>query len=55
METMKRVSILVLVFAARFFGPLESTVAAMVLIPFSGLIVPMRICRHLIKDAITGP
>lgn len=40
-------SVLVLVFAARFFGPLESTVAAMYLIPFYGLIVPMRIFQHL--------
>jgi len=48
-------SVLVLVFAARFFGPLESTVAAMYLIPFYGLIVPMRIFQHLRKDAITGP
>jgi len=55
MKAMKSVSILVLVFAARFFGPLESTVAAMYLIPFYGLIVPMRIFQHLRKDAITGP
>jgi BASS family bile acid:Na+ symporter len=48
-------NVLVLVFAARFFGPLESTVAAMSLILFYGLIVPMRIFRHLRKDAITGP
>jgi len=48
-------NVLVLVFAARFFGPLESTVAAMYLIPFYGLIVPMRIFQHLRKDAITGP
>jgi BASS family bile acid:Na+ symporter len=48
-------NVLVLVFAARFFGPLESTVAAMYLIPFYGLIVPMRIVQHLGKDEITGP
>jgi BASS family bile acid:Na+ symporter len=39
-------NVLVLVFAARFFGPLESTVAAMYLIPFYGLIVPMRIFQY---------
>ncbi|MDD5101280.1 MAG: hypothetical protein PHP66_10090 [Syntrophales bacterium] len=38
---------LIPVFAARFFGPLESAVAAMYLIPFYGLIVPMRIFGHL--------
>lgn len=48
-------NILVLVFAARFFGPLESTVAAMYLIPFYGLIVPIRIFQHLRKDAIIKP
>jgi bile acid:Na+ symporter, BASS family len=39
-------NVLILVFAARFFGPIESTVAAMYLIPFYGLIVPMRIFSH---------
>lgn len=46
-------SVLVLVFAARFFGPLESTVAAMYLIPFYGLIVPMRIFQHRRKKPVT--
>jgi len=39
-------NVLIVVFAARFFGPLEPTVAAMYLIPFYGLIVPLRILRH---------
>jgi BASS family bile acid:Na+ symporter len=44
-------NVLVLVFAARFFGPLESTVAAMYLIPFYGLIVPMRVFSHFRSGA----
>ncbi|MBU0574966.1 MAG: bile acid:sodium symporter [Proteobacteria bacterium] len=43
-------NVLVLVFAARFFGPLESTVAAMYLIPFYGLIVPMRIFQYRLRN-----
>ncbi len=39
-------NVLILVFAARFFGPLESAVAAMYLIPFYGLIIPMRVFGH---------
>jgi len=35
-------NILVIVFAAEFFGPLEPTVAAMYMIPFFGLILPLR-------------
>lgn len=35
-------NVLVLVFASEFFGPLEPTVAAMYIIPFFGLILPMR-------------
>jgi bile acid:Na+ symporter, BASS family len=46
-------SVLVLVFAARFFGPLESTVAAMYLIPFYGLLVPLRIFSHSREGAVT--
>ncbi len=49
-------NVLILVFAARFFGPLEPTVAAMYLIPFYGAIVPLRMIGHSRrKDAITGP
>lgn len=39
-------NMLILVFSARFFGPLESTMAAMYLIPFYGLIVPLRMISH---------
>jgi len=35
-------NVLVLVFASEFFGPLEPTVAALYIIPFFGLILPMR-------------
>ncbi|MBF0509106.1 MAG: bile acid:sodium symporter [Deltaproteobacteria bacterium] len=38
-------NVLVIVFAAKFFGPLEPTVAAMYLIPFFGLILPLRAYR----------
>lgn len=39
-------SVLIVVFAARFFGPLETMVSAMYLIPFYGLIVPLRIFQR---------
>ena len=35
-------NVLVVVFASEFFGPLEPTVAAMYMIPFFGLILPLR-------------
>jgi len=35
-------NVLVIVFASEFFGPLEPTVAAMYMIPFFGLILPIR-------------
>jgi len=35
-------NVLIIVFASEFFGPLEPTVAAMYMIPFFGLILPMR-------------
>ena len=39
-------NVLVVVFAARFFGPPEPTVAAMYLIPFYGLIIPLRMFQR---------
>jgi BASS family bile acid:Na+ symporter len=39
-------NVLVIVFAARFFSPLEPTLAAMYMFPFFGLIVPLRIYRR---------
>jgi BASS family bile acid:Na+ symporter len=35
-------NVLVIVFAARFFGPLEPTVAAIYILPFFGLLIPLR-------------
>ncbi len=40
-------NILIIVFSAQFFGPLESTLAAFYMFSFFGLIVPLRIFRHL--------
>ncbi len=39
-------NVLVLVFSSQFFTPLEPTVAAMYMIPFFGLIVPLRAYRN---------
>jgi len=39
-------NILIIVFSAQFFGPLESTLAAFYMFSFFGLIVPLRIFRH---------
>lgn len=36
-------NVLVIVFASRFFGPLEPTVAALYLIPYFAVIIPLRI------------
>jgi bile acid:Na+ symporter, BASS family len=35
-------NVLVIVFSAQFFTPIEPTVAAMYMIPFFALIVPLR-------------
>jgi len=42
-------NVLVIVFASEFFGPLEPTVAAMYMIPFFGLILPMRGYSRVVK------
>ncbi len=42
-------NVLVLVFASEFFTPLEPTVAAMYMIPFFGLIFPLRVYQRLRK------
>ena len=42
-------NVLILVFASEFFGPLEPTVAAMYMIPFFGLILPLRVYYRLRK------
>jgi len=38
-------NVLTIVFASQFFGPLEATVAALYMLPFFGLILPLRIYR----------
>jgi bile acid:Na+ symporter, BASS family len=43
-------NVLVLVFAAEFFGPLEPTLAAMYMIPFFGLIFPLRVYQRIRKS-----
>ncbi len=40
-------NVLVIVFASEFFGPLEPTLAAMYMIPFFGLILPLRVYQRL--------
>jgi BASS family bile acid:Na+ symporter len=39
-------NVLIIVFASRFFSPVEPTVAAMYMIPFFGLILPLRLYRR---------
>ena len=39
-------NVLVIVFSSQFFGPLEPTLAAMYMIPFFGLILPLRIYQR---------
>lgn len=39
-------NVLVIVFASRFFGPLEPLVAAMYMIPFFVVVIPLRYYRH---------
>jgi len=48
-------NMIIMVFGARFFGPLESTMAAMYLIPFYGLIVPLRMIGRRREGKATGP
>jgi BASS family bile acid:Na+ symporter len=45
-------NVLVIVFASEFFGPIEPTLAAMYMIPFFGVIFPLRFySRMMEKDA----
>ena len=39
-------NVLVIVFASEFFGPLEPTLSAMYMIPFFGLILPLRVYQR---------
>lgn len=43
-------NVLVIVFSSQFFGPLEPTLAAMYMIPFFGLILPLRSYSHWRKE-----
>ncbi len=43
-------NVLIIVFAARFFGPLEPTVAALYILPFFALVIPLRIYAARCKD-----
>lgn len=47
-------NVLVIVFSSRFFGPLEPTVAAMYMIPFFGLILPLRSYSHWLNKSPKG-
>ena len=40
-------NVLILVFASEFFGPLEPTLAAIYMVPFFGLILPLRVNRRI--------
>lgn len=39
-------NVLVIVFSSQFFGPVEPLVAAMYMIPFFVLVIPLRYYRH---------
>jgi bile acid:Na+ symporter, BASS family len=45
-------NVLVIVFSSEFFTPLEPTVAAMYMIPFFGLILPLRVYREWRKKGM---
>jgi len=47
-------NVLVIVFSSQFFGPLEPTVASLYLLPYFGLIIPMRFYEHREKGK-AGP
>ncbi len=44
-------NVLILVFAAEFFGPVEPTLAAVYMIPFFGLVLPMRLYQRFRQKA----
>ena len=43
-------NLLVIVFAAEFFGPLEPTLAAVYMVPFFGLILPLRFYKNISQN-----
>jgi BASS family bile acid:Na+ symporter len=42
-------NVLMIVFSAQFFGPRETMTAAMYLLPFFGLVLPLRYYREKIR------
>ena len=47
-------NVLVIVFSSEFFGPIEPIVAAMYIIPFFGLVMPLRYYSHWRARAADG-
>jgi BASS family bile acid:Na+ symporter len=47
-------NVLVIVFSSEFFGPIEPMVAAMYIIPFFGLVMPLRYYSHRRARAMDG-
>ena len=47
-------NVLIIVFSARFFGPLEATVAAMYMIPFFLVLFPMRAYERFVSTREAG-
>lgn len=45
-------NVLVIVFSSEFFGPIEPIVAAMYIIPFFGLVIPLRYYSHRRTTAV---
>jgi BASS family bile acid:Na+ symporter len=45
-------NVLVIVFSSQFFSPLEPMVAAMYMIPFFVIVIPLRYYRHLREKAV---
>jgi BASS family bile acid:Na+ symporter len=48
-------NVLVIVFASQFFGPLESTLAAMYMFPFFAVIIPLRLFKNWKDRSILAP
>jgi BASS family bile acid:Na+ symporter len=42
-------NVLIIVFSSQFFGPLSPTLAAMYMLPFFTMIIPVRIAARLLK------
>ena len=47
-------NVLVIVFAAEFFGPLEPTLGVLYMIPYYGVILPLRAYRSLRPSPVPG-